>query len=172
MKYSDRYTKNPMLRFKSSIQGLRHLLDFHIRRNSVLWILSIVSMTIGGMIYVLWRPTSLKMFSWFSALGIDQIVANMRAYVAPLSGFLPEWIYFSLPQAMWLFSGCISVHSIWKDYRCWQEQLWMVVVLSLALGAELGQAAGIINGVFDILDLVLISVSFLMAQTIILYKRS
>ncbi len=147
---------------------MRHLVDFYVRQNSKMWILSIASMIFGGMIYVLWRPTSLKMFSWFSALGINQFIANMRIWAASLSGFFPAWIYFSLPKAMWLFSGCLAVHLIWKDYRCWQEQLWMVIVLSLALGGELGQAAGIIGGVFDILDLALIFVAFFMAQTIII----
>ncbi len=42
----------------------------------------------------------------------------------------------------------------------------MVLVLSLAVGGELGQATGIVQGVFDFLDLALIIVAFLAAQTI------
>jgi len=132
----------------------------------VSWILSIASMTLGGMIYVLWRPESLWMFSWFAALGVDQPVTSMRAWAAPLSGLMPGWIYLSLPQSLWLLSGCLAIHSIWGNWRCRREQCWMALVLSLALGGELGQAVGIIEGVFDFWDLALILVAFLGAQTV------
>lgn len=120
----------------------------------------------GGVIYILWRPTSLNMFSWFSALGIEQYVANMRSLASFLSVSLPDWVRFSLPQALWLFSGCLAVHSIWKNFYSKQEQFWMAAVLILALSGELGQVMGIIDGVFDVLDLMLLLVAFLTAQVI------
>jgi len=42
----------------------------------------------------------------------------------------------------------------------------MAVVLLLAAGGELGQAVGIVEGVFDVTDLALIVVAFLAALTI------
>ena len=129
-------------------------------------ICSILTMTLGGMIYVLWRPDSLNMFSWFSAMGMGAPVATMRHWAAPYTAILPSWTYMSLPQALWLFSGCLAVHSVWREPRCRQEQCWMAVVLLLAAGGELGQAVGIVEGVFDVTDLALIVVAFLAALTI------
>lgn len=129
-------------------------------------IFSITSMVLGGMIYVLWRPDSLRMFSWFVALGIDQPITNMRNWSAALSGILPQWVYLSLPQSLWLLSGCLAIHSIWGDFWRRREQLWMTLVLCLALGGELGQATGTVGGVFDYLDLAMIFIAFIVAQTI------
>lgn len=130
------------------------------------WILSLTSMSIGGMIYVLWRPDSLNMFSWFARLGVDKTVADMRDCATPFSGSLPAWVYLSLPQALWLFSGCLAIHSVWRHSRCRQERFWMAVVLVLALSGEFGQFAGVMGGVFDPSDLGLMLIGFFAAQTI------
>ncbi len=127
---------------------------------------SVLSMTLGGMMYVLWRPDSLKMFSWFSAMGMGVPVATMREWAAPYSANMPTWTYMSLPQALWLLSGCLAVHVVWRRHGCRQEQFWMAVVMLLAAGGELGQAVGIVEGVFDVTDLVLIVVAFLAALAI------
>lgn len=127
-------------------------------------VVSIASMTVGGLIYILWRPDSLTMFSWLSALGLDRPVGFMRALAATYFGILPGWVYLSLPQALWVLSGCLGVHSIWRDIRRREEQSWMTAVLLVALGAELGQAIGFIEGVYDSVDLALVLVAFCAAQ--------
>jgi hypothetical protein len=132
----------------------------------MIWILSITSMGLGGMTYVLWRPESLTMFSWFSALGGGDVVTEMRNWAAPVSKVLPLWVYLSLPQSLWLFSGCLAIHALWRNSRAWQQRCWMVVVFSLALCGEFGQAAGLVPGVFDPLDLALILAAFGAAQFI------
>jgi len=58
----------------------------------------------------------------------------------------------------------LAIHLIWRDCFSTEEQLWMVAVLLLAIGGELGQAAGVVQGVFDPQDVVLILVAFLAAQ--------
>ncbi|MEX1024115.1 MAG: hypothetical protein WD226_03470 [Planctomycetota bacterium] len=132
----------------------------------MIWILSIASMVLGGMTYVLWRPESLTMFSWFSALGGGDVVTEMRGWAAPFSEVLPSWVYLSLPQSLWLFSGCLAIHALWKDSRGRQQRCWTAVIFSLALGGELGQAAGLVPGVFDPLDLALILAALGAAQVI------
>ena len=42
----------------------------------------------------------------------------------------------------------------------------MAIVLLLAAGGELGQAAGVVQGVFDFWDLALILLAFLVAQVV------
>lgn len=133
-------------------------------RTFVIVLSSTTSMILGGAVYLLWRPESLRMFSWFSSLGVAQPVASMREWAAPFSHILPSWACLSLPQSLWLLSGCLAIHLIWRDCFSTEEQLWMVAVLLLAIGGELGQAAGVVQGVFDPQDVVLILVAFLAAQ--------
>lgn len=146
-------------------------IKFEVWRTSLTRRLAIASMIIGGMVYVLWRPESLKMFSWFSALGLDRPVDAMRTSAAAYAQAMPSWVYLSLPQALWLFSGCLVFHLIWRHARCRQEQFWMAAVVLLAMGGELGQAVGVIQGTFDPMDLALIALAFFAAQLIRLVDR-
>lgn len=130
--------------------------------------LSIAAMTVGGLIYVLWRPDSLIMFSWFAAIGVDQVIADARAWAQPLRDSVPRFVHDSLPQALWLFSGCLAIHSVWRNWRYRGELLWITLVLTLAFGLELGQALGLMGGVFDYLDLALLIVAFLAACSVAL----
>ena len=139
-----------------------------VRRSTVTLGASIASMFVGGMVYVLWRPDSLTMFSWFSTLGLDRPVGAMRAWAAAAPWAPPDWVCLSAPQALWLLSGCLAVHSIWGDARCPQERFWMAALTLLAVGAELGQAAQVVEGSFDPLDLALLALAFAAAQTIAL----
>lgn len=127
---------------------------------TVIWILAIASMGLGGMVYLLWRHDSLTMFRWLSALGVEGVVTELRAWAAPLSEELPPWVYLSLPQSLWLFSGCLAIHGLWRGSGAVQQRCWTAVVLMLALGGELGQAAGLVPGVFDMVDLLLILFAF------------
>ena len=70
------------------------------------------------------------------------------------------------PQALWVLSGCLAVHSIWKDITSVPEQLWMGGVLLLAVGFEVGQALGLVPGVFDVWDLSMILIAYVAAQGI------
>jgi len=53
------------------------------------------------------------MFTWLDALGIRSQVLTLREYAKPYSIALPRWVIFSLPQALWLFSGIVAFSCIW-----------------------------------------------------------
>jgi hypothetical protein len=135
-----------------------------------MWCLSIVSMGIGAAIYLLWRANSLLVFAWASAVHLEEPLNRMRAQVA-VRILPPTWFVFSLPQALWVFSGCLAIHSIWRQPDSHREQLWMLLVLSLAVGGEIGQACGVVPGTFDSLDLTLVLVLFGVAQLLVFRRR-
>lgn len=127
-------------------------------------LLSIASIAIGATLYVLWRPGSLLFFAWLAALGLDGFVGELRGMAAGLSTTFPGWVYFSLPQGLWVLGGCLAIHSIWRDPRRPEQQFWMFIILLLAVGGELGQALGFVQGIFDPIDLALIFIAFMAAQ--------
>ncbi len=131
-----------------------------------MWILSAILMVLGGSIYVLWRPSSLVMFGWFSAIGLGQPVEVLRQWVAPFAVHLPSWVYYSLPQALWLLSGCVAIHAIWKDWHLVSAQTWALIVLAIASGGEIGQALHVVPGVYDPTDLVLLVAAFVTYETV------
>ena len=109
---------------------------------------SVLSMFLGGMIYLLWRPESLVMFSWCRSFGILDFVRQMRSAVL---FDLPVWFVYSLPQALWCFSGMCCIHAIWN--RKLGERFWIAVIFIGSLSIEVMQFFHVISGSFDAVDL-------------------
>ncbi len=122
-------------------------------------IAAISTMFVGGMIYVLWRTQSLTMFTWFNALGAGPIVESLRAQASPYSNMLPVWVYYSLPEALWLYSGLVSFNAIWASHVGPAAWLWPGTLAAMALASEIGQTLGVVPGRFDPMDLALLLVA-------------
>ena len=118
-------------------------------------LLASVALLIGGMIYVLWRSEALLMFIWFDALGMRPAVEILRGYAAPYSTTFPSWFYFSLPQALWLFSGILLFDSVWRGDARLHKWFWVIVVAVSAIGGEFAQHWRFLPGTFDLLDIIL-----------------
>lgn len=130
-------------------------------------LLSSVALLIGGMIYVLWRSESLLMFSWFRALGIGHVVETLRRNASPYANTFPHWVYFSLPQALWQFSGLLFFYSIWRNASTPHCLLWAGVFVAIAFGFEIGQFLGVVPGYFETWDLILLIAACLLAWAVV-----
>jgi hypothetical protein len=128
---------------------------------------------LGGMIYVLWRNESLIMFRWFDVLGFGGQVHCLRIYAKPYVNILPQWVIFSLPQALWLFSGILLLKSIWGNDKHKRILFWSVILLTIAFGIEYGQYLHWIPGTFDELDIGLLIAGYTVSVAFIelIYDR-
>ena len=129
-------------------------------------ILAVLAMFAGGMIYVLWRPDSLVMFSWFNALGMRDTIANLRQMNSPYPALFSDWVIYALPQALWFFSGLLGFHCIWRTRSKRNYWLYFSVFFTIALATEIGQSLNIVPGHFDRYDLVLLIIAGLVALAI------
>ena len=125
-------------------------------------------MLMGGLLYIVSRSESLLMFRWFDMLGIQDEVRALRFWTHPYLNSLPHWVYFSLPQALWYFSGLLAFELIWgTDASIFQQRrAWICVFSVLALTLEFGQFFDIVPGRFDLLDLALLLVAWVVAAAI------
>ena len=114
---------------------------------------ALISLLIGSSIYILWRSDSLIMFGWFDAIGISQIIIGLRDYSAIYASTFPDWFYFSLPHALWTFSGMLFLYSIWGRNSHFERMFWVSIMFSFGVLGELGQLIGVVSGTFNILDL-------------------
>lgn len=130
----------------------------------IIRLVSLGCIAIGGLIYILWRPDSLTVFGWLEAAGMLNSVSTLRQQGAGLGTMLPAWVLFSLPQALWVFGGSLALHSIWGGQRRWPRHLWMLFFFGIAIAGEIGQAAGLVRGAFDSVDLLLIITAYLAAR--------
>lgn len=125
-------------------------------------IIGLISIVLGGVIYVLFRDQSLLMFSWFDVIGLTPVIVSARDIVSPISLIIPKWFFFSLPNSMWAFGGILLFCCIWRDCIL-EKTLWIFVFLCISIGSEIGQLVGSIPGTYDPTDMVLMVIFILLA---------
>lgn len=112
-------------------------------------ILSIVFLFAGGMVYVLFRPTSLLLFYWLDAIGLLEYVNEIRSSITIL---LPQWVEYSLPDGLWVFSYSLCVGFIWSfDVKRCLPFLLLLPLVSVV--DECLQLFRLVPGTFDLCDL-------------------
>lgn len=114
---------------------------------------SLFSIFSGGLIYVLFRQDSLKMFSWFESVNLSNSISEMRLFTLPLSIYLPDWFLYSLPDGLWLFSYVSFLLVVWGNVISKHNIHWVILVPLIAIFSELGQLIKVIPGTFDVVDL-------------------
>lgn len=66
---------------------------------------------------------------------------------------LPEWLVFTLPNGLWIFSYALLITTIWDETR---DRIWLYVwlysMLMISVFSEIGQATHVIGGTFDPID--------------------
>lgn len=116
---------------------------------------SFLTLLLGGLIYILFRTATLKMFSWYEIIGLGGLTHELRQFTFQFADNIPEWILFSLPDGLWIFSYVSLMLFIWRNSVSIKNIFWISIIPILAIGSELGQLFGFVIGTFDIADLLL-----------------
>ena len=81
-----------------------------MRRIRILTVaLAMLSFSIGGGIYLLWRSTTLLMFGWLKAIGLYDMVLRLRP-----DDKVDSWLVYSLPDGLWLFAYILLMGVLWR----------------------------------------------------------
>jgi hypothetical protein len=75
----------------------------------------IIPLLIGGLIYLGYRNSSLRMFRWIDILQLTGIINSYRSYIVNLS--LPKWFIFSFPNGLWTYSFLIFILFVLSNNR-------------------------------------------------------
>lgn len=102
----------------------------------------------GGLIYVMFRTSTLKMFGWFETIGLDRLTNVIRKLTFKFAVELPDWILFSLPDGLWIFSYVSLMLAIWQNSVSPKNTLWILLIPILVIGSEIGQSIWICHGTF------------------------
>lgn len=120
------------------------------------WLGAVVAPTaLGASIYVLWRPTKLRVFSWLGQLGLGGAVAAAREAAAGLGQSMPDWVLYTLPDALWALALSAAMARIWRA-RLSERGAWPWVAMGavIGVGGELLQLLGWLPGTADWADAV------------------
>lgn len=121
---------------------------------SKLTLFSFLALIFGTSIYLLFRTSSLKVFSWISVLNIDFVNSDIRKFTLEYSANLPNWFLFSLPDGLWTFSYVTMMLNLWNLKINYQSISWILLLPIIAIFSEIFQFIGCISGTFDFYDLI------------------
>ncbi|GHB44525.1 hypothetical protein [Mongoliitalea lutea] len=117
----------------------------------------IIPLLVGGLIYIIFRVDTLIMFRWFESIGIQDLIIFLRSLKSEIN--LPEWIIYSLPDGLWIFSFTYCMLVIWDFKLTKNSFFWITIAPIIGLVSELGQLINIVPGTFDIVDLIIVTLS-------------
>jgi hypothetical protein len=112
----------------------------------------ILPISIGTLIYLLFRPTHLTVFHWAETLGFYSLILKARALI-DISYYMPEWFVYSLPNGLWAYSFMFFMSFIWGDVKSLSKTFFIVLVVVLTVGSEPGQLLGLVPGIFCLVDM-------------------
>jgi len=138
------------------------------KTNKTTWMIihCLMPLLIGGLLYILFRSTDLRMFKWFSIIGLDNFILQSRQCFFNFKNYLPCWIYYSLPDALWVYSFTSALLILWNG----RLTFWLFFVLLTGTFVEIAQGINIFPGTFDILDLLFNIIALFLSIIIILPK--
>ena len=139
-----------------------------IVRKTLIFI-SIITLSIGTLIYLLFRVSTLKVFSWLNFLGIDFVNNDFRKKSINYMPKIPDWFIFSLPDGIWIFSYVLVMISIWNFTLNKKSIFWMTIIPLVAIFSEIFQIFDFIPGTFDFVDLSFYILGFILP--FIIFKK-
>lgn len=122
-------------------------------------IIGTLPVIVGGLIYLTYRTGTLIMFGWFKKIGLKDTIEFLRSNQLLQSLIIPNWVKFSLPDALWLFSFTYVTLFIWDNTMNKQSIFWIFLAPFIGIFSEAGQLIGIIPGTFDKIDLILLLIA-------------
>lgn len=113
---------------------------------------------IGGYIYVVFRPMSLRMFSWFESVEIMDTIDMLR--LNPILKTDSSFIIYSLPNGLWATSYILIMDAIWAP-SIKMQILFVSIIPIVGILSELLQSAGFLKGTFDTTDILCYAIPYI-----------
>ena len=122
-----------------------HILGF------ILLLMAIAALVGGGIIYIAFCDTSLRMFGWYESLGLMDMVETLRYTCRNMHP--SDFVLYNFPDLLWITAYLLFVNALIPISQRKTYLFWILLMPLLASGHEAMQALGVANGKFDIIDL-------------------
>ena len=121
------------------------------------------SILFGGLIYICFRSSDILMFRWFDYLHISDTIFRLRKFIHNYKIEFSDWIIYSLPDGLWMFSYTTVILYIWSNTITRRNYFWIIIMPIVALLTEVGQKYHLINGTFDANDVIAYLLGFVLS---------
>jgi hypothetical protein len=115
----------------------------------------LIPIIVGGFLYISFRSENLLMFQWVKSIRLTDEISSIRNFTLQGRYWIPKWIYFSLPDALWVYAFSSALILIWKPKSFKILLLTLSIPCILGSGIEILQLFTLFKGTFDTLDLFL-----------------
>lgn len=137
----------------SSVMMLRKHVSLPLAVSMAVMAAGVVLLFLGGMLYVLYRPQSLLLFRVADGMGLTDAIGGWRHAAAP---FAPaEFVVYNLPAGLWALSYVLIVGTLAQGLPSVKRWVAVAFVPLVGVVSELMQAARLLPGIFDWIDLAL-----------------
>ncbi len=111
----------------------------------------VTPLLLGVSIYVFFRGTIF--FNLLKYLGWEAYVSNVKNILGIGVWELPYWFKFSLPGGLWVYAFMSAILFNWSYSINKQSFIWVAFVLLFSLVYEVSQYFEIVEGFYDLSDL-------------------
>ncbi len=126
---------------------------------------------VGALIYTFWRKPTLLVFSWYDFVGLNEQIIQWRSSAQAVRAVLPNWFLFCLPDGLWVYGITAFMAALWINAPKAYFIFWISVGPILAIGGELGQLIGFVQGTYELTDIAFYLVGFTVAVSVALGKN-
>lgn len=113
----------------------------------------LLSICIGGLIYICFRSSDLMMFRWFDYIHLSDTISRIRKFSYSYEIENNDWIIYSLPDGLWMFSFTTVILYIWRNTINIKNLVWVIIMPIIAFFTEISQKYQLIKGTYDPNDL-------------------
>ena len=121
----------------------------------------------GIVIYMLFRSSNMLVFRLTDALGMQGLTDGWRKAADGIA--LPEWALYSLPNGLWALSYVVLIDGLFHRYSLDTRMAWAAAIPLCGVAGEILQAAGIVPGTFDWVDIAFLTMPYLCYYAIITF---
>lgn len=122
--------------------------------------LGIMLLLVGGITYLLFRPRTLLMFHVADYLGLSPIIDRIRESMT--DAWLPEFIVYSLPGALWSAAYLLTVDCFLYGQSVRTRLVATSIIPLIGAASEVLQLTGMVPGTFDGWDLLCYLIPYLL----------
>src|SRR5690554_1173370 len=106
------------------------------------------------------------MFQWYEKMGLGTQIMSFRGMMSGVKPILPSWVYYSLPDGLWVYSFTSALLILWNNERD-IGRFWLAIPFFCGVFIEILQGLNFLPGTFDYMDIAFSILGFLISKAIL-----
>lgn len=114
-------------------------------------IMGAVLLLCGCLIYLLFRSTQINLYKWCCIIGLSDVLHDIRERISTYE--VSAFVQYSLPDGLYCVAYILLIDSLWQNNNKAIKNSLIILIPIIAICSEFFQYFGVINGTFDLNDL-------------------